>query len=84
MTRLIRSAGLGATLLLAAIGAGAAQPVALTATRVGGMDVAALAKFYEAAFGLKETRRLELPQRFDAGAHGQGIPGERTRLVDAS
>ena len=58
MTRLI-----SALLLLAGIlQAQAATPAAsLTAARVGGMDVPALAKFYEDAFGLKETRRLEFP-----------------------
>ena len=35
--------------------------VTLNAARVGGEDVAALAKFYEAAFGLKEVNRLEFP-----------------------
>ncbi len=35
--------------------------VSLNAARVGGPDVAALAQFYEAAFGLKEVNRLQLP-----------------------
>jgi len=35
--------------------------VSLNAGRVGAEDVAATAKFYEAAFGLKEVNRLEFP-----------------------
>ncbi|MGC4029695.1 MAG: VOC family protein [Steroidobacteraceae bacterium] len=56
------------TMLLAALacpimaGAALAQnanfEVSLRTARVGGSDVAALSKFYESAFGLKETRRL--------------------------
>lgn len=42
--------------------AGFAQAgVTLNAARVGGEDVASLAKFYEAAFGLKEVNRLQFP-----------------------
>lgn len=35
--------------------------VTLNAGRVGAEDVAALAKFYQAAFGLREVNRLEFP-----------------------
>ena len=35
--------------------------VTLNAARIGAEDVAALAKFYETAFGLKEVNRLEFP-----------------------
>jgi len=35
--------------------------VTLNAARVGGADVAALAKFYESAFGLQEVNRLSFP-----------------------
>jgi predicted enzyme related to lactoylglutathione lyase len=35
--------------------------VTLNAARVGGEDVAALARFYESAFGLKEVNRLQFP-----------------------
>lgn len=35
--------------------------VTLNAARVGAEDVAALAGFYESAFGLKEVNRLEFP-----------------------
>ena len=49
--------GAGAALMLAA----AAQAgVTLNAARVGAEDVAALAKFYESAFGLQEVNRLEM------------------------
>jgi predicted enzyme related to lactoylglutathione lyase len=35
--------------------------ISLNAARVGAKDVARLAGFYEAAFGLKEVKRIELP-----------------------
>ena len=38
-----------------------AEGISLNAARVGGKDVAALAKFYQDAFGLKEVTRIELP-----------------------
>lgn len=50
-------AGAGAALMLSAAQAG----VTLNAGRVGAEDVAALAKFYESAFGLQEVNRLEFP-----------------------
>jgi predicted enzyme related to lactoylglutathione lyase len=56
------TAGLGASLLVAL---GAQAGVVLNAARVGAVDVAALAKFYEAAFGLQEVNRLELPGRLE-------------------
>ena len=48
----------GMALLLSAT---AQAGVTLNAARVGGKDPAALAKFYETAFGLKEVNRLEFP-----------------------
>src|SRR6185437_14078959 len=45
----------------ALLGGVASADVSLDAARVGGTDVAALAKFYESAFGLKEVNRLHLP-----------------------
>lgn len=59
MRRMIRIfAGVGAALMLA----GTAQAdVTLNAARVGAVDVVALAKFYESAFGLREVNRLEFP-----------------------
>jgi predicted enzyme related to lactoylglutathione lyase len=56
------TAGLGASLLVAC---GAYADVALNAARVGAVDVAALAKFYQSAFGLQEVNRLELPGRLE-------------------
>jgi predicted enzyme related to lactoylglutathione lyase len=35
--------------------------VTLNSARVGGQDTAALAKFYEAAFGMFETNRINVP-----------------------
>ena len=46
-----------ALLLVATAQAG----IALNAARIGAADVAALAKFYESAFGLQEVRRFEFP-----------------------
>ncbi len=40
---------------------GAQADVTLNAGRVGATDVAAVAKFYESAFGLKEVNRIKLP-----------------------
>src|SRR5262245_38540140 len=51
------TAGASAAVLLTAAEAG----ITLNSARVGGPDVAALGKFYEAAFGLKEVNRLSLP-----------------------
>ncbi len=50
--------GGAAALLLAAV---AHADVTLNAARVGAEDVAADAKFYESAFGLKEVNRLQFP-----------------------
>lgn len=54
--RIVLTAGVG--LLLAAT---AQAGVTLNAARVGGANVAALAKFYESAFGLHEVSRLSFP-----------------------
>ena len=59
MRRTARIALAAAITLLAAIAAQA--DVSLNAARVGGPDVAALAKFYQSAFGLQEVNRLQLP-----------------------
>lgn len=50
-----------ALLASAALIGPAQADIALNAARVGGSDVAALAKFYESAFGLKEVNRLSFP-----------------------
>jgi predicted enzyme related to lactoylglutathione lyase len=55
-TRILLAAGVG--LMLAAT---SQAGVTLNAARVGGADVASLAKFYESAFGLKEVNRLSFP-----------------------
>ena len=47
-----------ATLLLAT--AGGAQ-VTLNSARIGAKDTVALAKFYQAAFGMQETNRIDSP-----------------------
>ncbi|HTW23054.1 MAG TPA: VOC family protein [Candidatus Baltobacteraceae bacterium] len=49
---------LAAALLL---GTGAHAQVTLNSARVGGQDTAALAKFYESAFGMFETNRINVP-----------------------
>ena len=50
------------TAMYAALPAHAAPPeVSLNAARVGAVDVAADAKFYQSAFGLQEVRRFEFP-----------------------
>jgi predicted enzyme related to lactoylglutathione lyase len=51
------TAGASAALLLTAAQAG----VTLNSARIGGPDVVALGKFYEAAFGFKEVNKLSLP-----------------------
>ena len=55
--------GMGAALLLA--GAAQADGVSLNAGRVGATDSPALAKFYAAAFGLKEVNRLTFPNMIE-------------------
>jgi len=52
-----------ATVLVSAMVPASAEPpaVSLNAGRVGAVDVAADAKFYQAAFGLQEVRRFEFP-----------------------
>ena len=45
-----------ATLLLASV---AHAQVTLNSVRVGAKDTAALAKFYQAAFGMQEVNRIE-------------------------
>lgn len=60
MRRMIRGlVGMSAALLVA--GAAQAGGVTFNAGRVGATDSPQLAKFYEAAFGLKEVNRLSFP-----------------------
>jgi predicted enzyme related to lactoylglutathione lyase len=57
MTKTVRSLlAAGVALLLASA---AQADVSLFASRVGAADVAATAKFYQAAFGLKEVNRIQ-------------------------
>ena len=55
--------GMSAALLLA--GVAQADGVSLNAGRVGATDSPALAKFYAAAFGLKEVNRLTFPNMIE-------------------
>jgi predicted enzyme related to lactoylglutathione lyase len=57
----ILTAAAAALLLTSVAQAGAS----LFGGRVGAVDVPKLAKFYEAAFGLKEINRLEMPNLFE-------------------
>ena len=50
----------GGALAVSLLAATAHADVTLSSGRIGGSDVPALAKFYEAAFGLKEVNRLQL------------------------
>jgi predicted enzyme related to lactoylglutathione lyase len=52
------AAGACAALLMATI---ASADVTLNSVRVGAMDVVALAKFYQTAFGMQEVNRLQAP-----------------------
>ncbi len=53
------SRGLALGLCAALLGMGAAQAgVTLNSARVGAVDVAALEKFYEAAFGMQEVQKI--------------------------
>jgi len=56
----IRTGALGLGIAAALLGAVSAQAagVTLNSARVGATDVAALEKFYEAAFGLQEVQRI--------------------------
>lgn len=58
MNKMTTVALTGVGLLLAAT---AQADVAINAVRIGGTNVAALAKFYESAYGLQEIRRLATP-----------------------
>lgn len=51
----------GVSAVLAAAGVAHAGGVTLNAGRVGAVDADATAKFYEAAFGLKEVNRFKFP-----------------------
>jgi len=56
ITRFVLGAGVSMLLI-----ANAHADVRLNAARIGAVDVAALAKFYQDAFGLQEVNRLQFP-----------------------
>jgi predicted enzyme related to lactoylglutathione lyase len=58
-----RIAGFAAVAIL--IGATGQAAVTLNAARVAGPDVAALASFYESAFGLQEVNRLQVRENIE-------------------
>jgi predicted enzyme related to lactoylglutathione lyase len=58
MKRIYSTAMTAAALLLASV---AHAQVTLNSVRVGAKDTAALAKFYQAAFGMQEVNRIESP-----------------------
>jgi predicted enzyme related to lactoylglutathione lyase len=59
MKKIYRTAiAISATLLLASAGH---TQVTLDAVRIGAKDNVALAKFYQAAFGMQEINRIEIP-----------------------
>ena len=55
-----RSTAIAFASMLLATGAAHAQ-VTLNSVRVGAKDTVALAKFYQAAFGMQETNRIDAP-----------------------
>ena len=59
--------------------------VSLRAGRLGAKDVPALAKFYEAAFGLREVGRFELPNLFEimmnAGATAEEAKANKAPMI---
>jgi predicted enzyme related to lactoylglutathione lyase len=74
--------GLCALLL---VGASAQAGVTINSTRVGAVDVAALEKFYEAAFGMQEVQRIgttEVMLNFgDSVAAAKANPGSQLVIM---
>jgi predicted enzyme related to lactoylglutathione lyase len=60
MRRMFRTMMAGVALMMAAAASASAQ-VTLNSVRVGAADTVALAKFYQAAFGMQEVNRIEVP-----------------------
>ncbi len=60
MRKMYRRAALALSAALVAAGAARAQ-VTLNSVRVGAKDSVALAKFYQAAFGMQEVNRIDSP-----------------------
>ncbi|HTA63992.1 MAG TPA: VOC family protein [Xanthomonadaceae bacterium] len=81
MVKLIKI-GLAALLL---VGVGAQAGVTINSTRVGAVDVAALEKFYEAAFGMQEVQRIgttEVMLNFgDSVAAAKANPGSQLVIM---
>jgi len=81
MLKLIKI-GLSALLL---VGVSAQAGVTINSTRVGAVDVAALEKFYEAAFGMQEVQRIgttEVMLNFgDSVAAAKANPGSQLVIM---
>ena len=81
MVKLIKI-GLSALLL---VGVSAQAGVTINSTRVGAVDVAALEKFYEAAFGMQEVQRIgttEVMLNFgDSVAAAKANPGSQLVIM---
>src|SRR5579884_4127210 len=60
MRKMYRRAALALSAALVAAGAARAQ-VTLNSVRVGAKDTVAVAKFYQAAFGMHEVNRIDAP-----------------------
>jgi len=60
--RLLKSAVLSLALLPGIASAAAPAGVTLNGVRIGAKDVAALARFYQSAFGMHEVQRIQTPQ----------------------
>ena len=56
----MKTFAIGVCTMLALTGAAHAQ-VTLNSVRIGAADTVALAKFYQAAFGMQEVNRIEVP-----------------------
>ncbi len=77
--------GLGASMLVAF---SAQAGVTLNAARIGAVDVAALARFYETAFGMQEVRRIQMPASLevllnfgDSVATAKANPGAQIAIL---
>jgi hypothetical protein len=58
MTRTLRHT---LTALVLVMPAAASAQVTMNSVRIGAADTVAIAKFYEAAFGMQEVNRIEVP-----------------------
>jgi predicted enzyme related to lactoylglutathione lyase len=62
IVRLLSAALCTASLAASSLAAAPVSGVTLNGVRIGARDVAALAKFYQAAFGMHEVQRIQTPQ----------------------